>query len=141
MIESIAVFATGVFFGAALYISVVQHPAALRAGVETAARLFVPMYPRAAAMQVSMIAIGTAASLWVWHGGGGPNWLWAAVLLGASFPFTLAAMLPTNRALLAPERDLRADTTEQLLRRWGRLHAVRSALSAAAFVVLLAKPL
>jgi hypothetical protein len=64
--------------------------------------------------------------------GGGPLWLWAAVLILAVIPFTLLAIRPTNNRLLDPGRDRRSDETLQLLKAWGRLHAVRGALSIAA---------
>lgn len=137
MMEALALFATGTFFGAALYISVVQHPAALQAGVETAARFFVPMYGRAAPMQALLAVVGSAAALWMWTTGAGTSWLVGAGLLFASVPFTLLVILPINKALLAPERDPASPDTEALLHRWGRLHAVRSALSGAALLVLL----
>jgi hypothetical protein len=50
--------------------------------------------------------------------------------------------MPTNHALLAPDRDLEAAETRMLLTRWGRLHAVRSALgflAAALYVWLLGR--
>jgi len=45
---------------------------------------------------------------------------------------------PTNRALLAPGRDLAAAETRLLLERWARLHAVRTVLSLTASVLYLA---
>jgi hypothetical protein len=41
-------------------------------------------------------------------------------------PLTLVVIMPTNRRLLAG--PLADDDTLQLLRRWGRLHAARTAL-------------
>ena len=61
--------------------------------------------------------------------GGGPLWLWAAMLILAVIPFTLLVIRPTNNRLLDPRRDRRSDDTLQLLKAWGRLHAVRGALS------------
>ena len=76
---------------------------------------------------------GTAASLM----GGGAGWLGAALLIGAVVPFTFVVVLPTNHALLAPDRDLASDETRALLERWARLHAVRTVLSLAATAVYL----
>ena len=47
----LATFCCGVFFGAALYISLVQHPAAVETGTDFAGRFFRPMYRRAAILQ------------------------------------------------------------------------------------------
>jgi hypothetical protein len=52
-------------------------------------------------------------------------------------PFTLLAVMPTNNQLLAPGRDLSSTETRSLLEKWGRLHAVRSALSFLASIVYL----
>jgi hypothetical protein len=52
-------------------------------------------------------------------------------------PFTLIVILPTNKQLLSPTLDKRSAQTGQLLPRWGVLHAVRSALSALALLLLL----
>ena len=67
--------------------------------------------------------------------GGGVVWYGAAALIFAVIPFTALVVLPTNNRLLEPGRDLASSETQQLLERWGRLHAVRSALSLVATVL------
>ena len=59
--KALATFCCGIFFGAALYISLVQHPAALETGADFAARFFTPMYNRAAIMQASLALVGCDA--------------------------------------------------------------------------------
>jgi hypothetical protein len=44
-------------------------------------------------------------------------------------------MLPTNHKLLAPGRDVGSAETRTLLESWGKLHAVRTALSLLATVL------
>jgi len=61
----------------------------------------------------------------------------AAVLVGSVVPFTLAIIMPTNHKLLAQGRDPSSLETHELLVRWGRLHAVRAALSLVGTVVYL----
>lgn len=135
--ESIATLACGVFFGAALYISVVQHPAMLEAGVPFAARFFGPMYRRASVLQVTAAILGTLAAALAWYRGAGVAWLIGALLLFAVIPFTLVAIMPVNHQLLAPERDPASADTKPLLRRWATLHAVRTALGGIAFLLFL----
>jgi len=137
MPESVAMLACGVFFGAALYISVVQHPAMLEAGVPFAARFFGPMYRRALVLQVAAAILGTIAAALAWYRGAGVVWLLGAMLLFGVIPFTLVAIMPVNHQLLAPGRDFESADTESLLRRWASLHAVRTALSGIAFVLFL----
>jgi hypothetical protein len=136
MSEVVAVFCSGVFFGAALYISLAQHPALLEVGAPFASRFFAPMYRRAAVLQVALAAVGTVSGLWAWWWGSGLPWLIGAVLLFSVVPFTLIRIAPVNHELLAPGRDPEAADTELLLRRWGWLHAFRTVLSGLSFVVL-----
>ena len=132
-----AAFCAALFAGAALYINVAEHPARMVLDTRHAALQWAPSYQRATWMQAPLALLsllaGTAASLM----GGGAGWLGAALLIGAVVPFTFVVVLPTNHALLAPDRDLASDETRALLERWARLHAVRTALSLAATAVYL----
>jgi hypothetical protein len=137
MAELVAVFCSGVFFGAALYITVAQHPAALEAGVSFASRFFPPMYRRAAPMQVGLALIGAGSGLWAWWRGSGLLWSLAALLLFASVPVTLVWIKPVTDRLLAAGRDPETAAMEPLLRRWGVLHGLRTVLSGLGFVLML----
>ena len=135
LLELIAVLACTLFAGAAIYITVAEHPARLACGTEIAATEFAPSYKRAAVMQVFLAATATLAGLargWI---GGGTLWLVASALIFAVIPFTLIAILPTNTRLLDPVRDRTSPETRELLEKWGRLHAVRSVLSLVAAVL------
>ena len=68
--------------------------------------------------------------------GGRVGWLVGGLLLASVVPFTFLAIMPTNSALLAPDAARDLTRVAELLARWNRLHAVRSALSVAAFVLL-----
>ena len=132
-----ATLCAGLFAGAAVYVNAVEHPARLSCGVDVALREFAPSYRRATVMQASLAIVGCVMGLWAaWvHG---DVWLASgAVLLGSVVPFTLVIMWPTNRQLVDPALDPSSQRARQLLIRWGRLHAVRSALSCAAFLILL----
>ena len=131
----LATFCCGVFFGAALYISLVQHPAALETGYDFAARFFRPMYRRAAILQASLALIGCAAALAALLSGAGRLWLAAAVLIGSVVPFTLFVIKPVNDALL--QDKVVASEVSALLIRWGHLHWARTAVSGAAFAACL----
>ena len=84
-----------------------------------------------------VFTLGTLAAIAAWLQGAPALWLIGGLLLGAVIPFTLIAILPTNKRLLAPCLDKNSALAKQLLHRWARLHAVRSALSLASFLVLL----
>jgi uncharacterized membrane protein len=88
-------------------------------------------------MQVPLALIGSLSALVSWWSDGGRAWLVGGLLLLLVIPFTLVVVLSTNKRLESQELDLQSKEAERLLRRWGRLHAVRSLLSGAAFLVFL----
>jgi hypothetical protein len=137
--ELVAALCAGLFAGAAIYISLVEHPARLECGTAAAVAEFGPSYRRAAVMQASLAAIGCLAGAIGWWQGRGASLLIAAVFLGSVIPFTLLVILPTNKRLLDPALDRNSRQAALLLRRWGRLHWVRGLSSAVAFVLLLAR--
>jgi hypothetical protein len=136
LIELIATLCAGLFAGAALYITFVEHPARLECGTAVAATEFVPSYRRATIMQASLAALGFVAANVAWLQGSEGLVLVAGVLLGLVIPFTLIMIVPTNERLLDPTLDRGSEEAAVLLRRWGRLHAVRSVLGGAAFALL-----
>lgn len=127
----VATVAAGMFAGAAVYITLVEHPARVSCGPALALAEFRPSYARASVMQALLALIGTGAGVGRWAVAGGPAWLACALLLGAVVPFTLFVIFPTNHALL--DESLAATSARTLLDRWGRLHAVRSILGVVAF--------
>jgi|SRR5208337_1242999 len=135
--EFVTVLSCALFNGAAVYITLVEHPARMQCGVEIAATEFVPSYRRATVMQATCAAVGLVSSLTAWLAGAGFSWLIAGVLLGLVIPFTLIAILPINKRLLSPTLDRRSAEAERLLARWAKLHAVRSMLSGLALLLLL----
>lgn len=104
---------------------------------ETALRQWKPSYARGKLMQAGLALIGSLLALWVWWEGRNLIWLIGALVLLANWPFTLAAILPTNRRLEAIPPDAPSPETRALLVRWGRLHAVRAALGTAAALIML----
>jgi hypothetical protein len=133
----VATLFAGLFAGAAIYISFVEHPARMECGTELAATEFGPSYRRATLLQASLAALGFSAAVTAWVHGADGLVLLGGTLLGSVIPFTLLVILPTNKRLLSPQLDRASTEAAGLLQRWGRLHAVRSVLSAAAFALLL----
>jgi Ca2+/Na+ antiporter len=88
-------------------------------------------------MQATLAALDLLSSIAAWLSGATFWWLVAGALLGSVIPFTLIVILPTNKLLLRPTLDRRSVRADRLLARWGRLHAVRSVLSALALLLLL----
>lgn len=131
----VAVICCGVFAGAAIYINLVEHPARMEGGTALALTEWVPSYRRATRMQAPLAVVGGLAALGAWLTGAGRGWLVGGLMLVSVVPFTLLVLMPTNRALhaVASREDVAMATS--LLARWNRLHAVRSVVSGAAFVL------
>lgn len=135
LVELVAILASTLFTGAAVYITAVEHPARLSCGTEVALAEWAPSYKRATVMQVPLALVAGVLGIVRGAQGGSSLWVLGAVLILAVIPFTLIVILPTNNRLLDRGRDSRSDETLDLLEKWGRLHAVRSALSIAASIL------
>jgi hypothetical protein len=135
-LAGLATVATGLFAGAALYVTLVEHPARAGCGPMLAVAQFRKSYPRGAALQAPLAVAGSLAAAGAWLAGGGTGWLLAGGLLGALVPYTLVAILPTNRRLLDPALEPDTPEATRLLRRWEVLHLVRTVLGLAAFALM-----
>jgi hypothetical protein len=135
--EALAALCAGLFAGAAVYINVVEHPARMLCGTRLAVTEFAPSYKRATLMQASLAAVGSLGAIAAWLVGAPTIWLVGGFLLGAVIPFTILVILPTNKRLLDPSLDKDSELADKLLRRWAKLHAVRSCMSLASFLVFL----
>ncbi len=138
--ELLARLSSGLFAGASLYINLVEHPARMQAGTHVALAEFAPSYRRATVTQVSLASLGFLSALVAWRLRSDARWLVGGGLLVSVIPFTALAILPTNKQLLDPATANDPDLAEGLLKRWGRLHAVRSILSLAALLLFLFLP-
>ena len=103
--EFAAILSSALFAGAALYINLVEHPARMQCGTETAAAVFGPSYRRATVMQVTLAMVATISSIVSWWLDDSILWAVGALLIFAVIPFTLIVILPTNKELLAPSLD------------------------------------
>jgi hypothetical protein len=133
----IALICASLFAGAALYISLVEHPARLTLDDAPLLAEWRPSYKAAAPIQAGLALLGGAAGLAAWYGSRDWRWLLGAGALLANWPFTLFAIMPTNKRLLALQPEEAGPETRALMLRWGRLHNVRSALGAAAVLLFL----
>ena len=132
----IATICCGLFFGAALYISLVQHPALLETGSDFAVRFFPLMYGRAAVLQAMLALIGCVAAILASFFGYGRSWWAAGILIGSVVPFTLFVIKPVNDAIFQSGEASHAEIVA-LLARWGKLHWVRTIASGLALILCL----
>lgn len=126
IVDLVALLSVALFAGAALYVSLVEHPARLAGGTALAVAEFGPSYRRGAVMQASLAAVGCLSGVGDWARGHGALPLGAGLLVAGAIAFTLIVILPTNKRLLDPALDPGSREAATLLARWGRLHAART---------------
>jgi len=127
-----ALVTAALFTGAAIYINVAEQPARLGLDDRGLLKEWKPAYGRGFAMQAPLALIGFIFGVWAWRLSGNWCWLAGAMVLISNWPYTLIVILPTNNVLMTmPLESARAES-RGLIEKWGRLHAVRSALGALA---------
>jgi uncharacterized membrane protein len=139
----LALIAAALFAGAAVYISLAEHPARMKLDDRAALAQWKPSYARATPLQAGLTLVSFLLGLWAfWKTG--DDWLLAAALvIGANLPFTLLVIFPVNRRLEATASEAAGAESRALLVRWGRLHALRALLGVAAvacYVAALLRP-
>ncbi|OQR92361.1 hypothetical protein ACHHYP_20144 [Achlya hypogyna] len=140
MLQAVAVGACGLYAGAAAYITLVQHPSLLRLeDHRVQAAFFADMYGLAGRFMAPLHVLGSVAAVSVWVLDRSQKlFLVGGLIMGSILPFTTFAMLRLNNDLRRCGHRRKPSWLVTKLRRWGHLHAVRSALSASATATLLA---
>jgi hypothetical protein len=130
----LALVFAALFTGAALYISLVEHPARLGLADGPLLAQWQPSYKRALPIQSGLAVAGALAGLIVAYLSSEWRWFAASILLLANWPFTLMVIRPVNKRLMAMQIGEAGVESRALLVRWGKLHNFRSALGSAATI-------
>jgi hypothetical protein len=133
----LAMIASAIFCGAALYVNVAEQPARLSLDDRALLAEWKPSYKRGAAMQAPLALVGFLLGILAWWQTAHPGFLIGAIAIIAPWPWTLIVIKPTNDALLATDPDKAGPQTRALIVRWGAIHGVRTALGALATVAFL----
>ena len=133
----LALVAASLFAGAAIYVNVAEQPARLDLGDKALFTQWRSSYKRGFAMQAPLALVGSVLGLSAWWQTNDWHWLVGAMVLIANWPYTLFAIMPTNKQLKAINSAGAGSKSRMLIEKWGRLHAVRSALGFAATLVFL----
>jgi len=127
-----ALVAGSVFTGASLFVSAVENPARTSIEPRSAVMQFKPSFARAVKMQGSLAVLGSALAIQAFRKTNNNKWLAGGALLLANMPWTFAVIMPTNKKLMDASPAHAGETERELLKTWGQLHAVRTALGIAA---------
>jgi hypothetical protein len=135
LLALLALIAATLFTGAALYISLVEHPARLRLDDAALLAQWQPSYKAALPIQAGLAVLGGVLGLVAWFQTEQLAWLFGSLVLLANWPFTLFAIMPTNKRLLAMQPTEAGAESRRMLLRWGGLHNVRSGLGTLAVLL------
>ncbi|MDX8507019.1 DUF1772 domain-containing protein [Mesorhizobium captivum] len=137
MVGLLALAVAAAFTGAAVYVSVAEQPARLALDDKALLREWQPSYRRGAAMQASIAILACVLGLIAWWRTGVPGFLAGAVAIILPWPWTLLAMMPTNRLLKALKVEADNPQARSMIVQWGNMHLVRVALGALATIAFL----
>jgi len=137
----LALIAGALFTGAALYVSACEQPARLHLEDGALLTQWKPAYKRGTAMQAPLALVGALLGVIAWWQTSDWRWLVGGAVILANWPFTFLVIMPTNNALLALDRTGGGPRSRDLIEKWGRLHAGRTALGVAATILFLAASL
>lgn len=131
----LALTVAALFSGAASYVGFVEHPARNTLDDRAQFAEWKATSARGTVMQASLGMLGFVLGGLAWHATADLRWLGGGLLLLAILPFKLLVIMPTDKALIAISPSDAGPASRVLLERWGRLHAVRTALGVASTAV------
>jgi uncharacterized membrane protein len=137
----LALTTAALFTGAAFYVNFVEQPARLTLDDCALLAQWKPAYQRGTMMQATLAVIGFVLGALAFWQTGRIAFLIGALLMLTNWPWTLFAILPTNKILTATDPADAGPETRALLMKWNGLHTVRTvlgALATAAFIFALA---
>src|SRR3984957_16439756 len=133
----LALIVAAVFSGAAIFVNLVEQPARFSLDDRALLAEWKPSYKRGAAMQAPLALAGFALGLVAWWQTRDLLFLAGGIAMLANWPWTILVIKPINAVLMATEPEPAGAQRRALIAKWGRLHAVRTALGFVAVVALL----
>lgn len=137
LVADIGLSCAALFTGAALYINVAEQPAWLLLDDRCLLTQWKPAYRRGFLMQSSLAVLGFVFGTAAWWQSGVASFLIAGMPMLANWPWTMLAILPTNRVLMETPIAAADAATRRLIETRNSLHAVRTILGGLALVAFL----
>lgn len=131
----VALISATLFAGAALYISLVEHPSRLVLDDAPLLQQWQPSYKRALPIQSGLAVIGGVAAIAAAYLSSDWRWIAGSLALLGNWPFTLLIIMPVNKRLMKMDQHQAGAESRTMLVQWGKLHNVRSALGTIAVLL------
>jgi uncharacterized membrane protein len=137
LIGHLALAVASLFTGAAFYVNFAEQPARMTLDDRSLLAEWKPSYARGYIMQATLAIVGFVLGTLAWWQTGSLAFLAGGLLILANWPWTLLAIAPTNKALMAtPVAEAGPETRARLVK-WDALHRVRTVLGALSVVCFL----
>jgi hypothetical protein len=133
----LSLIAAALFSGAAIYVNVAEQRARLHLGYQALLTQWKSAYKRGLAMQAPLALIGCVLGLLAGWQTRDRLWLVGAAILVTNWPYTLFVVRPVNKQLKRIHSAGAGPESQALIEKWGKLHAIRSALGLAATLAFL----
>ena len=133
---SLALALAAAFFGAALYVNLVEQPARLGLDDQAILNEWTPSDRRGVALILGLSLLSAALGLVAFFSSQDVRWAIGALIVILVWPYTFFAMAPLNNQILAlSPKDVGA--ARALVRQWGVLEYGQTAIGLAATLVYL----
>jgi hypothetical protein len=133
----LALISATAFAGASAYINAVEQPARIELDAHALLREWRISYTRGTVMQVSLAVIAIALGSVSFAKDNDWRWLCGTLVLLALLPWTLLCVMPINRRLMSMSALADHERVRSEVQKWGRMHAVRTAIGVAATLIFL----
>jgi hypothetical protein len=133
----LALISATAFASASAYINAVEQPARIELDARALVKEWRISYMRGTVMQASLAVIAAALGSVAFATDHDWRWMSGTLVLLALLPWTLLCVMPTNRRLMSMSVLADHERVRSEVQKWGDVHAVRTAIGAAATLIFL----
>jgi len=127
----------GTQFGVALTATVIVHPILVMTKKTSAIDFFKPFFDKTHMLVFILSIFVTFLALIYSIFTGDLGWLAISLLLFLNLPYTMIFIMPINKRLMDENVDPLSQQTANDLKKWGRLHLVRTFLNGIIFMAFI----